>query len=100
MGLRRVYRAEAECQLRLDGSRLLAPPWGAIYCHQDAHIAVDECGAPEFYTGGAKLVSLPGELGRLSPVRLGEALARSGKGSDLHEAIGQRRDTRQPLEEI
>ena len=28
MGLRRVYRAEAECQLRLDGSRLLAPPWG------------------------------------------------------------------------
>jgi N-methylhydantoinase B len=28
MGLRRVYRAEAECHLRLDGSRLLAPPWG------------------------------------------------------------------------
>jgi len=28
MGLRRVYRAEAECQLRLDGSRLSTPPWG------------------------------------------------------------------------
>ena len=28
MGLRRVYRAEADCQLRLDGSRLLTPPWG------------------------------------------------------------------------
>src|ERR1700739_346064 len=28
MGLRRVYRAEAECQLRLDGSRLVTPPWG------------------------------------------------------------------------
>jgi N-methylhydantoinase B len=28
MGLRRVYRAETECQLRLDGSRLLTPPWG------------------------------------------------------------------------
>jgi N-methylhydantoinase B len=28
MGLRRVYRAEAECQLQLDGSRLLTPPWG------------------------------------------------------------------------
>jgi N-methylhydantoinase B len=26
--LRRVYRAEAECHLRLDGSRLLTPPWG------------------------------------------------------------------------
>jgi N-methylhydantoinase B len=28
MGLRRVYRAEAECHLRLDGSRLWTPPWG------------------------------------------------------------------------
>ena len=28
MGLRRMYRAEAECHLRLDGSRLLTPPWG------------------------------------------------------------------------
>ena len=28
MGLRRVYRAEAECQLQLDGSRLFTPPWG------------------------------------------------------------------------
>ena len=28
MGLRRVYRAEAECHLQLDGSRLLVPPWG------------------------------------------------------------------------
>ena len=28
MGLRRVYRTEAECHLRLDGSRLLTPPWG------------------------------------------------------------------------
>jgi N-methylhydantoinase B len=28
MGLRRVYRAEADCHLRLDGSRLYTPPWG------------------------------------------------------------------------
>ena len=28
MGLRRVYRAEAECHLRLDGSRFFTPPWG------------------------------------------------------------------------
>ena len=39
---------------------VLTPPWGAIYCHRDAHIAVDECGAPEFYTGGAKLVESAG----------------------------------------
>jgi N-methylhydantoinase B len=33
MGLRRLYRAEAECQLRLDGSRLLTPPWGLAGGH-------------------------------------------------------------------
>jgi N-methylhydantoinase B len=28
MGLRRVYRAEADCRVRVDGARLLSPPWG------------------------------------------------------------------------
>jgi len=43
----------------------LSPPWGAIYAHEEAHIGVDECGAPQFFTGGAQLVSLPGEHGKL-----------------------------------
>ena len=43
------------------------PPWGAIYCHEDAHIANDECGAPEFFASGAKLVTLPGDHGKLAP---------------------------------
>ena len=30
----------------------LTPPWGAVLCHEEAHIAVDECGAPEFFGGG------------------------------------------------
>ena len=34
----------------------LCPPHGAILCHRDAHIQTDECGAPEFYTHGAKLL--------------------------------------------
>ena len=34
----------------------LCPPHGSIICHRDAHIQNDECGAPEFYTGGAKLL--------------------------------------------
>jgi threonine aldolase len=38
----------------------LSPPWGAVFCHAEAHIAKDECGAPEFYGGGLKLVGLPG----------------------------------------
>jgi len=38
----------------------LCPPHGAILCHKDAHIEVDEAGAPAFFTGGAKLVLLEG----------------------------------------
>src|SRR5512135_1674912 len=33
----------------------MVPPYGVIYGHKDAHIQVDECGAPEFFSGGAKL---------------------------------------------
>jgi threonine aldolase len=35
-------------------------PWQAVLCHEEAHIEVDECGAPGFYSGGAKLVLVPG----------------------------------------
>ncbi len=52
----------------------LAPPWGAIFCHEDAHIADDECGAPEFFTAGAKLVGLRGAQGKIAPGALSEAL--------------------------
>ncbi|HTT06851.1 MAG TPA: low specificity L-threonine aldolase [Steroidobacteraceae bacterium] len=56
------------------GLSLLAPGWGTIFCHADAHIAVDECGAPEFFTGGAKLQTLSGEHGKLDADSLGEQL--------------------------
>jgi len=39
----------------------LCPPYRAILCHKDAHIEVDEAGAPGFFTGGAKLVHVPGD---------------------------------------
>jgi threonine aldolase len=40
----------------------LCPPWGTVLTHAEAHIERDECGAPEFFTGGAKL-SLVGGAG-------------------------------------
>lgn len=54
-------------------------PWGAVFCHTHAHIAEDECNAPEFYSG-AKLVLVPGEHGRMTPGSLADALARTGEG--------------------
>ena len=46
---------------------VLVPPYASVLCAEDAHINTDECGAPEFYTGGAKLVGLPTPDGRLRP---------------------------------
>lgn len=44
---------------------LLCPAWGAVYCHRLAHANVDECGAPEFFTAGAKLLSIDGPCGKI-----------------------------------
>jgi threonine aldolase len=62
------------------GLAALANPYGAIYCHETAHINVYECGAPEFFTG-AKLVGLPGDDFKLDPAALDEALALAGRGN-------------------
>jgi threonine aldolase len=50
----------------------LTPPWGGVFCHDDAHIHRDEMGAAEFFTNGAKLFPIPGPNGKLE----GAALAR------------------------
>ena len=44
----------------------LCPPYRGILCHKDAHIEVDEAGAPGFFTGGAKLVLLDGSGAKVS----------------------------------
>lgn len=45
----------------------LCPPYRGILCHRDAHIEVDEAGAPGFFTGGAKLMLLEGEGAKIAP---------------------------------
>ena len=52
----------------------LAPPYGAVYCHADAHVIQDECGAPELFTGGARMVGLDCDHGKLTPADLGAAI--------------------------
>ncbi|KGJ06752.1 L-threonine aldolase [Paracoccus halophilus] len=60
---------------------LAAPGWGKIFCHADAHIHTSESGAPEFLTGGAKLVPIPGAGGRIAPEDLIAALEANGRDS-------------------
>jgi threonine aldolase len=59
----------------------IVPSHGAILCHADAHIVTDECGAPEFFTHGAKLATLSGRDGKLEPQIIEHALTRFVKGS-------------------
>lgn len=58
----------------------VTPPWGAVLCHREAHIECDECGAPEFFTNGAKLVLLDGGAAKITPSALREGIARSARG--------------------
>jgi len=58
----------------------LANPYGAVYCHETAHINVYECGAPELFTG-AKLVGLAGDGYKLQAAALDAALALAGRGN-------------------
>ena len=64
----------------------LTPPWGAVLCHADSHIATDECGAPEFFGGGLKLIGLPGEDGKVAAETLKRAL-RDNFGHSPHQMI-------------
>ena len=60
----------------------MTPSFGNVYCHKLSHINTDECGAPEFYTGGGKLVTLKGINGKITAEELDQAI--SGKGIVHH----------------
>lgn len=62
---------------------ILTEPWGAVFCHRNAHVEEDECGAPEFYTGGSKLVLVEGEHAKMTPDTLRRAIAFTGR-SGVH----------------
>jgi threonine aldolase len=56
----------------------LTPPWGAVLCHAEAHVIVHECGAPEFFGGGLRMVGIAGSDGKLAPPAVAATLERFG----------------------
>lgn len=58
-------------------------PWQGILCYEEAHIEVDECGAPTFYSGGAKLMTLPGTGAKIDADALKARIA--GIRKDVHQ---------------
>lgn len=85
--LSRVFEKDVKAFLVLSGSAAnglalssVTPPYGAIFCHAEAHAAVDECNLPELYSGGAKIIGLAGEAGKIKPESVARALAGFIKG--------------------
>jgi len=74
----------------------LVKPHGAVLVHEEAHVNVDECGAPEFFTAGAKLIPLPGSHGKLAPETIEAALARFHHGE--HQVLPQAVSISNPTE--
>lgn len=62
----------------------LGAPWQTVFCSPLSHIQVDECNAPEFYSGGAKL-TLVGETDKMTPEALSTAIE-SWPHGDVHVA--------------
>ena len=79
--LSEVFETEVEVFLAVSGTAsnalalsALAPVFGKIYCHELSHINTDECGAPELFTGGAKLIPMQSSNGRIKPKDLSEII--------------------------
>ena len=61
-------------------------PWQTFFCTQVAHISADECNAPEFYSGGAKLTLVP-STGKMTPHELTNAI----EGKQAHSVHSAQR---------
>jgi len=86
--LRAVFETECEIFLVFNGTAAnalalaaLCRSYHSILCHEFSHVDVDECGAPEFFTGGAKVIPVAGPGGKLLPADAERAILRR---TDVH----------------
>ncbi len=61
----------------------LAPPWGAVLCHSEAHAIAHECGAPEFFGGGLRLLGIDGTVYQIDEIAALAGLAHE-RGMAVH----------------
>lgn len=87
--VRQVFEADCEVFFTFNGTAAnslalasLCRSHHSVICHQRAHIQTDECGAPEFFSGGAKLVLVEGRHGKIDVAQL-EAVC-AGRAGDVH----------------
>lgn len=75
--IREVFETDCEVFFVFNGTAAnslaltaLCNSYHSIICHETAHIETDECGAPQFFTGGARLLAAAGENGRIRPAEV------------------------------
>ncbi len=86
--VREIFETDCEVFMVFNGTAAnslalaqICRPFHSVVCHEYAHIATDECGGPEFFSGGAKLLTTPGQNGKLELAAIEETLVRQ---RDLH----------------
>lgn len=62
----------------------VTPPYGAVICHLNSHVNTSECGGPELFTGGAKLLGLDAAGGKLTPEPVAAMIAQFSDGDPHH----------------
>jgi len=86
--IREIFETDCEVFFVFNGTSAnslslasLCQPYHSILCHELGHIETAECGAPEFFSNGSKILLLPGENGKISPAAVKHAVKRR---SDIH----------------
>ena len=86
--IREVFETQCEVFFVFNGTAAnslalasLCQSYHSILCHEYAHVARDECGAPEFFSNGTKVLLVPGEEGRIDPSNLDRIVHRR---TDIH----------------
>ena len=86
--LRELFETDCEVFFVFNGTAAnslalasLCQSYHGILCHELAHVETDECGAPEFFSNGTKLLPIPGEQGKID---LGAVEAMVSRRRDIH----------------
>ena len=86
--IRRVFDCDADIYFVFNGTAAnslalasLCQSYHGVVCAESAHVETDECGAPEFFSNGAKLLTLPQHMGKINPKDIGPLVT---KRTDLH----------------
>jgi threonine aldolase len=81
--VREIFETDCEVFLVFNGTAAnslalaqLCRSFHSVICHEHSHIETDECGAPEFFSGGAKLLPMPGANGKLDLAQVEAAMLR------------------------